>query len=232
MSRFDLICFDLDGTLVETAPEILDAVNDTLAALHLPAVTQAQVERWIGHGTRELLLHALADACGCSAAEVRARSDLADIAHRFDGHYARRCGTRSRLYPGAREALDRLRDHGVRLALVTNKEWRHAQGLLHAHQLETRFDCVIGGDTLPSKKPDPAGVARCMRTCSVAPRRTLFVGDSSIDAATARNAGVSVWLLSHGYNMGRPLAECAPDRIIDNFAALTESLLAQPTVST
>ena len=218
---YELVMFDLDGTLIETAPEICDAVNDTLRQLGLPALTQAQVERWIGHGTHELLIEALACATATDASTVRTSANLASTAAAFDRHYQRRCGTRSRPYPGVREALAYLRASGTKLAVVTNKEGRYTETVLGVHDLMTSFDRVISGDTLAAKKPDPAGVQACLVEFGVPRSRALFVGDSSIDAATARNAGVAVWLLPHGYNMGAPIQQCCPDRVIEGFCAFT-----------
>lgn len=218
---FDLVMFDLDGTLIETAPEICDAVNDTLRHFELAEVSQDQVDRWIGHGTRELLVQALAHVREQSVAEVRAAADLPQIAAVFDTHYQRRCGTRSHLYPHVREVLQTLRGQGVRLAVVTNKEGRYTQTVLAAHDLEPLFDRVVSGDTLSTKKPDPAGIRSCLAQFEVDISRALFVGDSSIDVATARNAGVPVWALPYGYNMGQPIEACGPDRVIADFSALT-----------
>lgn len=217
---YDLVMFDLDGTLIETAPEICDAVNDTLRQFELPEVTQSQVERWIGHGTGELLIQALASATTTDVAQVRAGDTLASVAPAFDRQYRQRCGTRSHLYPQVRETLAQLRAQGVKLAVVTNKEGRYTDTVLGAHAMAEAFDLVISGDTLATKKPHPGGVQHCLQTLAVAPHRALFVGDSSIDAATARNAGVAVWLLPYGYNMGEPIARCLPDRVIADFSAL------------
>src|ERR1035437_223035 len=217
---FELILFDLDGTLVETAPEICDAVNDTLRDLKLPEVELSRVCDWIGHGTGELLLQALAHAGNTGADTVRADSGFTDAKHRFDRHYRQRCGTRSHLYPHVREALLALRSGGVKLAVVTNKEGRYTRTVLDAHQLAPLFDRVISGDSFPVKKPDPTGVLSCLEQFQVAASRTLFVGDSSIDVATARAAGVTVWALPYGYNMGKPIQDCGPDRVIQDFCAL------------
>lgn len=217
---FDLIMFDLDGTLVETAPEICDAVNDTLRRFDLPEVTQQQVNDWIGHGTRSLLLQALAFAGKTSVAAISASDSLQLIAAEFDKNYQRRCGTRSHLYPQVRETLIALRGRGVKLAVVTNKEGRYTRTVLDAHQLAPLFDRVVSGDTLSAKKPDPAGVQSCLAQFAVSPHRALFVGDSSIDVATARNAGVAVWALPYGYNMGQPIEACAPDRVIADCSEL------------
>ena len=220
MRNFDLVMFDLDGTLVETAPEIMDAVNDTLQRFDLPQVTQQQVNDWIGHGTRELLVQALADSTASNVEAVRASELLVKLLPVYDNYYNQRCGTRSQLYPQVRETLQALRTQGVKLAVVTNKEGRYTQVVMQVHQLDEAFDLVISGDTLPTKKPNPAGVAQCLETWGVSADRALFVGDSSIDAATARNAGVPVWLLPYGYNMGQPIDACAPDRVIQDFSVL------------
>jgi len=217
---FDLMLFDLDGTLVETAPEIMDAVNDTLAQFELSRVTQQQVNDWIGHGTLTLLVQAVADRSGVTAEAVRASALLKQMVPVYDGFYQQRCGTRSHLYPQVRETLHSLRAKGVKLAVVTNKESRYTQVVMQAHQLGELFDEVVSGDTFATKKPDPVGVLHCLTRFDVTRERTLFVGDSSIDVATARNAGVAVWLLPYGYNMGQPIEGCAPDRIIADFSAL------------
>ena len=217
---FDLIMFDLDGTLIGTAPEIADAVNDTLRHFNLPAVTQQQVNDWIGHGTRTLLIQALAFVGKTEVAAVAASDSLPLIAAEFDRNYQRRCGTRSHLYPQVRETLAALRDRGVKLAVVTNKEGRYTATVLNAHQITSLLDRVVCGDTLSTKKPDPAGIQSCLAQFGVPPNRALFVGDSSIDVATARNAGVAVWALPYGYNMGQPIEACSPDRVIADCSAL------------
>lgn len=95
--------------------------------------------------------------------------------------------------------------------------------MLAAHGLGAWLDRVVCGDTLPTRKPDPAGLLGCLSAFGIDPARALFVGDSSIDAATARAAGVPVWLLTHGYNMGRPVSDSAPDAVFDGFALLHQA---------
>ncbi len=227
-ASYDLILFDLDGTLIETAPEIADAVNDTLTRFQRPTVTQTQVNDWIGHGTRELLIQALAFTDHVSADTVRGSAGFPGIEAEFGRHYTARCGTRSHLYPHVRETLQTLRTAGVKLVVMTNKEGRYTRTVLDAHQMAPLFDHVISGDTLPVKKPDPAGILDCLSRFGVKRERTLFVGDSSIDVATARNAGITVWALPYGYNMGEPIEACNPDRVIPDFSAL----LAEPKAAT
>lgn len=216
----DLVMFDLDGTLVATAPEIHDAVNDTLARFALRPVREEQVETWIGHGTRELLARALAASTGTSLERVKASDSFEGIAAEFGSDYQRRCGTRSHLYPHVRAVLGELHRGRVRLAVVTNKDRRFTDAVLQQHELTPLFDAVIGGDSLPTRKPDPAGLLHCMERFEAAAGRCLFVGDSGIDVATARGAGIPIWAVSYGYNMGRPVAEEAPDRLIDDLRPL------------
>ncbi|MDE2604520.1 MAG: phosphoglycolate phosphatase [Burkholderiales bacterium] len=222
----ELVLFDLDGTLVETAPEICDAVNDTLLALDLPPASLAQVTDWIGHGTGVLLEQALASASGQPLAGLRETSLWRAAQPRFAQDYERRCGTTSRPYPGARELLRALGEIGIRRALVTNKEQRFTTPVLRRHALRPLLDRVVCGDSLPTRKPDPAGVLDCLRAFGVPRERAVFVGDSSIDVATARNAGVPVWALTHGYNMGEPIASARPDLLMDRLDAVLDAAIA------
>lgn len=219
-----LVMFDLDGTLIETGAEIAGAVNATLAGFDFAAVTQAQVNGWIGQGTTELLILALASVSATSELEVRNSELLSLVKKQFAEEYLLYCGTCSTLYPRVREVLTELKSRGVKLAVVTNKEMRYTRVVLAAHGLDGLFDMVIGGDSLPVKKPDPAGLLHCLKYFELEPGQALFVGDSSIDAAAAKHAGVPVWLLPYGYNMNQDVHDCGPDRVIDDFSALLEGI--------
>ena len=124
------------------------------------------------------------------------------------------------------ETLQALRTAGVKLAVVTNKEGRYTQVVLDAHGMAPMFDRVVSGDTFTVKKPNPKAIDDALERFGVSRERALFVGDSSIDVATARNAGVTVWALPYGYNMGEPIESCNPDRVIADFSALTDGLVA------
>ena len=214
------IFFDLDGTLVQTSPESADATNDTLRYFGWPEVSQAQVDGWIGQGTRELLILALAHVKQKDVEQVRKGAHLKEALPIFDRYYQQRCGTRSVLYPHVREVLKTLRERGCKLAVVTNKEGRYTDTVLKAHDLTDSFDLVVSGDTFSTKKPDPVGVLHGLSLWAADKSEALFVGDSSIDAATGRNAGLQVWLLPYGYNMGQPVEACQPDRVIADFSHL------------
>jgi phosphoglycolate phosphatase len=221
---FELVLFDLDGTLIDTAPEIADAVNALLAGERLPRVDEKLVRDWIGHGTRELLRAALATSLRTAALAPERAPTLDALMPAFGRHYLAHCGKRSRVFADVEQTLDALRHAGVRTAVVTNKEERYAYAVLDAHRLRDYLDLVICGDTLAAKKPDPLPATHCMHRFRVAPERTLLVGDSEIDVATARAAGIRVWAVPYGYNRGRPIAAAGADRIIDSIAEVARSL--------
>lgn len=219
-----LVLFDLDGTLIDTAPEIADAVNALLLEQRLPCVDGALVRDWIGHGTRELMRAALAASLRQAAVAPERAPALDALMPAFGRHYLAHCGRRSRVFPDVEPALDALRHAGVRTAVVTNKEERYAYAVLDAHRLRDYLDLVICGDTLAAKKPDPLPVTHCMHRFGATADRTLLVGDSKIDVATARAAGIRVWVVPYGYNRGRPIAGAGADRIIDSIAAVARPL--------
>lgn len=225
----DLVIFDLDGTLIDTAGEIAAATNDFLACYGWPALSVDAVSRWIGRGTRALLAEAIADATGRVSQDVAGSKDFADYVSVFDRYYDEHCGTTGELYPGVRDTLDDLESTGTKLAIVTNKEARYTQRVLEAHRIADRFEPVISGDSLARKKPHPDGILACLEANRVSRERSLFIGDSAIDAETGRNAGVRVWLLPHGYNMGRPVDEAEADRIVQDFAEIGRALVSRRT---
>jgi phosphoglycolate phosphatase len=221
---FDLVMFDLDGTLVDTAPEISDAVNDALRELELRQAPERVVCDWIGHGTAELMTKAYAWSTGWSSTAVRDAGVMDAVMPMFSRFYAERCGTRSRLFPEVAASLARLRAMDVRLALVTNKETRFTESVLAAHALRPYFDPIVTGDLLLHKKPHPMPLEYCISRHKVRRERALFVGDSDIDIAAARNAGIACWAVPYGYNHGAPVAQDAPDRLIPNLGAVCDAL--------
>jgi phosphoglycolate phosphatase len=196
-----LVLFDLDGTLVDTAPDIADAVNAVRCERGLPPLPETWIRARIGHGARALL------------AQARLMDRIEDFARR----YSACCGRRGCVYDGAGAALEALRGARVKLALLTNKEQRFARMVLEAHGLDGAFDLEICGDTLPAKKPDPITVRHALGALAVPASQALLVGDSPIDVQTARNAGVAVWAVRYGYG-GDGLERAQPDRLIDSLA--------------
>ncbi len=208
-----LVIFDLDGTLVDTVPDIAVALNAALADVVLPAVTEAETRRWVGNGARVL----------CGRAIARSDRDTADprkadeLLERFLHRYAEHACEASRVYDGAEETLQWLRTQGCRLACVTNKPLEHTQILLHALELRALFDLVLGGDSLPARKPDPLPLRECLRHFGVTAREALMVGDSINDIAAARAAGIDCACVTYGYNQGRDVRALGAALVIDSL---------------
>ena len=219
------VLFDLDGTLIETAPEIARATNLTLADFNREPTSIEKVREWIGHGTGWLMEQAWAAAQPGAPGHPNAGATTPawpDVMARFVHHYFETAGTESHLYDSVSETLTRLRGDGLACCIVTNKETRFTQRVLEAHGLSKAFEVVISGDTLATKKPDPAGIAQCIRVCGVSRDTVLFVGDSLTDVRTARAAGVAVWAVPYGYNHGQPIESAEPDRVISEVSEVLD----------
>lgn len=206
-----LIIFDLDGTLIDSAEDIAHSVNEVRERLSLPALPLADVESYIGHGVQRLLDRALVD---CDrAARASAYETYLPI-------YRRRLLDNTQPYPGVLAALEALDSPGRSLAVLTNKPVRESITILEGLGIHRRFKSIYGGDSFPRKKPDPTGVHRLLEEAGAKKSETLFVGDSSVDFETAKNAGVRCCLVTYGI---RPehIAELDPDYRVDDLRELT-----------
>jgi phosphoglycolate phosphatase len=199
------LLFDLDGTLIDTAPELAQALNRTLASIGRAAVSDEQVRAWIGDGARALIGKAL----GGPVPEA--------VWQTFAAAYFACCGTGSTLFPGTREMLERLHAAGLKLAVLTNKEGRFAHKVLAAHDLLAPFDIIVAGDTLAVKKPDPAVVRHALDALQVTAEEAALVGDSVTDVRGAHAAGVRAWIVQHGYPAGEFSGADVPDAWIGSF---------------
>ncbi|WP_137719119.1 HAD-IA family hydrolase [Methylobacillus flagellatus] len=204
-----LVMYDLDGTLIDTAGELADAVNLTLAAYGQPAVEEQQVRAWIGHGAARLMQQA-----------QQMQPDIASDAlmARFKANYRQVLGSRSQLFPMVETTLQLLKSAGVKQAIITNKEAAFTDQLLRQHDLLQYFDLVLSGDSLDFRKPDRRVIDHCLTQLRVSAVDSLFVGDSATDIATARNAGVNCWVVPYGYNGGRDVRLDQPDRVIADIS--------------
>lgn len=218
--RFDAVLFDLDGTLVETAPDLCAALNHCLAQAGRPQVTVAEVRHMVGDGARALLRRGLA-AAGAAPAEAEVERWFGELLVRYQEHVA----DSSVAFEGVVETLDAMQAAGGRHAVCTNKPILHTRTLLDALDLARRFEVVLGGDSLPVRKPHPRHLLAALEALGVAPERAVMVGDSANDVAAARAAGLPVILVSFGYTT-IPAAELGADALIDHFAALPEALAA------
>ncbi|MBU1332427.1 MAG: phosphoglycolate phosphatase [Gammaproteobacteria bacterium] len=211
-----LVMFDLDGTLVDSVPDLAAAVDKTLQALGREPAGLVQVRDWVGNGARVLVRRALAGGIEHDSVDD-AQADAALAC--FLDIYAD-CHQLTTLYPGVRELLDALSGAGVEMAVVTNKPERFVAPLLEQVGLGGDFRWIIGGDTLPQQKPDPAALLQVMRLAGVTKAQSLFVGDSRSDVLAARAAGVACVAVSYGYNHGRPIAEEEPSLVVDKLTEL------------
>ncbi len=228
--RYDLISFDLDGTLVDTADEIAEAANRALESNGLARRPMAEITMLIGAGTRELMRKLLAHLIHDEPALAESL-DAAAVLASMDTHYAETTGTSAQPYPGCVDTLVRLKAAGIRLACTTNKELHHAKRVLEVTGLDHFFDLVIGGDSLPQKKPDASVLQHVMAVLKSDARRTAHVGDSAIDVMAAKNAGVAAWAVPYGYNAGVPVADSKPDQLFHALPEVADFALA-PAEST
>jgi phosphoglycolate phosphatase len=222
------IVFDLDGTLVDTAPDLIDTLNFTLTKHELPAVPYDEARPMIGGGARGMIERALAaDGRDCDPAAVDR------LYSRFVAHYAEHLADRSRTFPHVETALDRLAEAGHRLAVCTNKlEWL-SKKLLRTLDLADRFAAICGQDTFGMQKPDPDVFRGTVIRAGGNPGRAIMVGDSITDIQTARAANVRIIAVDFGYS-DVPIANLNPDRVISSFADLAAAIddlaLAKNTV--
>jgi phosphoglycolate phosphatase len=203
---FDVVAFDLDGTLADTAPDLAAALNHTLGKLGRPAVDPDSVRHLVGHGARALLQRALDE-------ETLVERGL-PIYLEF---YAANICVGTRRYPGLEQAMDDLAARGAKLAICTNKPERLTHLLVDALGWTGRFAGIVGADTLPVRKPDPRPLLEAI--ASAGGGRAAFVGDSITDAETARAAGVPFVAVSFGFS-DRPVRELGADVVVDDYAEL------------
>jgi len=220
LDRFDLLLFDLDGTLVDSAPDIAQAVDATLAENGWAPAGVERVRQWIGNGSRKLVERALVHAIGSFDSDLHER-----VHSQFLLHYAQHNGPSTRVFPGVREFLAHCRAQGKQMACVTNKPEHLARQLVSHLDMAHFFSIIVGGDTFPQRKPDPTALLYCCRTLDIPVARTLMIGDSETDVLSARAAGMAVLCVSYGYNRSGPVAQCQPDRTVDD---LRDMLVTDP----
>ncbi len=212
----DLIIFDLDGTLIDSRHDLANAVNATLGYMGREPLTNERVYSYVGNGAPVLVRRALGE--GATDAEVAKALEF------FLAFYADHDLDYTRLYPGVRETLDRLRDAGKRMAVLTNKPVRMSRHIVDGLGVAPYFFQVYGGNSFETKKPDPMGVEALRKEAGAARETSLMVGDSSVDVLTARNAGIPCCCVTYGFQP-ESLADPAPDRLIDRMEQLADWLL-------
>jgi phosphoglycolate phosphatase len=204
----DLLIFDLDGTLIDSKLDLAHAVNATRAHMGLTALEHERVYSYVGNGAPVLIRRAL----GAKASEQEVQEALEFFLEYYRDHYL----DYTTLYPGVREALDRLRDAGKRLAVLTNKPVRISKAILDGLGVGGHFFQVYGGNSFDFKKPHPIGVERLIEESGIPAERALMIGDSSVDVQTAINARIASCGVTYGFQP-ETLAEPAPDQLFDRM---------------
>jgi phosphoglycolate phosphatase len=224
------IVFDLDGTLVDTAPDLIATLNTILGREGLPPVAFAAARNMVGGGARHMIERGLAAAPGFPSRASGGKpawgpADVERLCGQFIEHYAAHIADRSRPFPGVEEALDALASGGCRLAVCTNKlEWLPLR-LLGALGLKDRFAAICGADTFGVQKPNAAILHGTIARAGGHSGAAIMVGDASTDIAVARAAGTAVIAVDFGYSE-TPVAALAPDRIVSSFAHLPAAVFA------
>ncbi|WP_372423928.1 phosphoglycolate phosphatase [Salinarimonas chemoclinalis] len=214
-----LVVFDLDGTLADTAPDLIAILNGLLAEDGLPGMPVEQAGSLIGAGARALISRGFAGA-GRELAPER----LEALFERFLARYADAVCVETRLYPGVEATLDRLEAEGYAFAVCTNKPERHSLLLMDALGIAPRFAAICGRDTFAFCKPDPRHLEHTIARAGGVRDRAIMIGDSLTDIATAKAAGVPVIAVPFGYT-DVPVAELDPDVVVEHFDAMAEAIL-------
>ena len=211
-----MILIDVDGTLVDSVPDLAYCVDELMKALGRPVHGEAMVRNWVGNGVERLVRRALIGQLDGEPPD----EDYARAYPIFIDLYRDNTSKRSRLYPGIREGLRWLRSEGYLLGCVTNKAAQFTIPLLKDLGIHDNFGVVVSGDTLPVKKPDPGPLLHAARHFGVAPDESLMVGDSVSDVKAARAAGFQIVCMSYGYNHGVDIRSAEPDAVIDSLVEL------------
>ncbi len=213
IENIKLICFDLDGTLVDSVPDLRLALNAMLDEFQLAHCQEEQIKTWVGNGLPKLVERALLHVDNNNVSQQDALSC-------FEKHYQHYLNSASCLYENVAETLQTLKSRGYQTTLITNKAEQFLPDLLSHFKISDCFDLVLGGDTLAKNKPDPMQVHFALDHFSLDKSQAVMVGDSKNDILAGQNAGLLSIALTYGYNYGEPVSLLNPDYIIDQFNEL------------
>ncbi|MFT5878969.1 MAG: phosphoglycolate phosphatase [Moritella sp.] len=219
---FKLICFDLDGTLIDSVPDLAAGVNSMLSQLSRPNFSEDIVRGWVGNGVPILVQRALSGSVDVAAELTEA--ELNQGIEFFLRHYSVNLFSESKLYPNVVETLTALKAAGYKLAIITNKPITQTKPVLELAGISDFFDIVLGGDSLAEKKPHPLPLQHCQQQFNLSCDEVLMVGDSKNDIIAAKAAGFSSLGLTYGYNYGIPISESAPNFVADDIGDVLKIL--------
>lgn len=214
-----VVMFDLDGTLLDTAPQIAEAANRMLVALGKPMLPQAQIATYIGEGVQNLIKRCLTG----NMHEDPPAEEFATAQPLYHGFYEANA-TDSQAFVGVLPALQQLKNQGYRLACVTNKPEKFTLPLLQHAGLADFFEVVVSGDTLPKKKPDPLPLLHICQKLGTLPAEAMLVGDSETDIQAAHAAGCFVVTVPYGYNQGRAIDVATVDATVQQLTEVVNLL--------
>ena len=216
----EMILIDVDGTLVDSVPDLAFCVDEMMKQLDMPTHGEAKVRHWVGNGVERLTRRAL-----IGQLDGEPDDELFERAYPiFLELYAENTSKRSCLYPGVMEGLDYLQSEGYKLGCVTNKASQFTLPLLEDLGIKDRFEIIVCGDTLPEKKPHPMPLLHAAEFFDVKPENALMLGDSMSDVKAARAAGFHIICMSYGYNHGVDIHDSNPDVVIDSMSELEQLL--------
>ena len=218
MNPIRSITIDLDGTLLDTVPDLAAAANAMLRELGRPELPIETIAAFIGRGIPKLVARCLPDLDDAAVDQAQAV---------FRRHYAVENGRRSRLFPGVLEGLQAFRAAGLPMAVITNKAAAFTEPLLVATQLNSWFEFAVSGDTLAHKKPHPAQLLHACERMGTVPAENLHIGDSHHDAVAARAAGCPVFIVPYGYNEGEDVQGIDCDAIVASLAEAARRVTGQ-----
>lgn len=220
----DTLLFDLDGTLVDSVPDLALAVNQTLVKLDSTPFSQDIIRGWVGNGANILIQRALSGNAEISTTlDNKLKNKALEIF--YQAYQANNC-IETRLYPDVLSTLTALKKRGYRLAIITNKPKQFIPPIINGLGLDGLFELIIGGDTLEKRKPDPLPLHYACQQLSVKIEQCVMIGDSKNDILAAKAASMQSVALTYGYNYGEDISIYQPELIIDNFANLLGALHA------
>jgi len=218
MKKPEMVLIDVDGTLVDSVPDLAYCVDEMLKTLGMPVRGEQRVRHWVGNGVERLVRRGLVNDLDGEPDDALFEKAMPI----FNALYAENTSKRSCLYPGVKQALDFLRTTDVKIGCVTNKAAQFTLPILKDLGIADYFEIVICGDTLAKKKPDPLPLLHAAEQLAVQPENSLMLGDSMSDVKAARAAGFSIICMSYGYNHGEDIRDYHPDAVVDRMDEINQ----------